>query len=141
MARSRRIDRVDVVALVIVKNERVLLERRKKDRKVDPGKIAIPGGHVENGESLEQACKRELEEELGLECNDFRYVVSIPHDSTSEKQIVHYYSCENWKGVPKSREAESTFWISIKNLKCLDFEIDRTAIQISIEQKKQTDKV
>jgi ADP-ribose pyrophosphatase YjhB (NUDIX family) len=30
--------------------------------------VVVPGGHVESGESLEEACKRELKEELGLEC-------------------------------------------------------------------------
>ena len=136
MAQSEGLDRVDVVALIVQKNNKVLLERRKKNRKVDPGKIAIPGGHVESSETLEQACKRELEEELGLECSHFRHVVTYPHDTVSEKQMVHYYSCENWTGVPKSREAETIFWASIGNLRRLDYEIDRRAIKKCLKQTR-----
>lgn len=129
MASSKDMSRIDVVALIIRKDNEILVEKRKKDRRVDPGKTAIPGGHVDDPESLEQACARELKEELDLECSDFRFVTSIPHDTIFEKQMVHYYSCENWKGVPKSQEADSIFWTGVENLECLDFEIDKRAIR------------
>jgi mutator protein MutT len=133
--------RANVVALIVRKNDKVLLERRKKDRKVDPGKIAIPGGHVEGAETLEQTCKRELEEELGLECSNFRHVVTFPHDTVSEKQLVHYYSCEKWTGVPKNQEADTIFWASIENLECVDYEIDRRAIRKSLKLTRPSGKM
>lgn len=55
---------VDTVALIVEKEGRLLVERRKLTKETDPGKVAIPGGHVEGGESLEEACRRELKEEL-----------------------------------------------------------------------------
>ena len=33
---------------------------------VDPGFIAIPGGHTENEETPEEALRREMREELGI---------------------------------------------------------------------------
>jgi len=141
MVQSEGIDRVNVVALIVRRNSKVLLERRKKDRKVDPGRIAIPGGHVENAETLEQTCKRELEEELGLECSDFRHVATFPHDTVSEKQLVHYYSCENWTGIPTNREADTIFWASVENLKCLDFEIDRKAVRTALKRTRPSGKM
>jgi 8-oxo-dGTP diphosphatase len=140
MASSKNMNRVDVVALIIRKNSEILLEKRKKDRRVDPGKTVIPGGHVEDPESLEQACARELKEELDLECSNFRFVASVPHDTISEKQMVHYYSCENWSGVPKNREADAIFWTSVENLDCLDFAIDKRAVRQSLGQKNQSDR-
>jgi len=140
MASSKKMNRVDVVALIIRKNSEILLEKRKKDRRVDPGKTVIPGGHVEDPESLEQACARELKEELDLECSNFRFVASMPHDTISEKQIVHYYLCENWKGVPKNREADAIFWTSVENLDCLDFAIDKRAVRQSLGQTNQCDR-
>jgi mutator protein MutT len=134
MASSGDTNRVDVVALIVRKNNEILVEKRKRDRIVDPGKTAIPGGHVEDPESFEEACARELKEELDLDCSDFRFVASMPHDTISEKQMVHYYSCENWKGVPKNREADAIFWTSVENLECLDFEIDKRAIQRFLRQ-------
>lgn len=45
----------------------VLIERRDP-----PFGIAIPGGHVEYGETLEEAVRREMWEETGLELENLR---------------------------------------------------------------------
>ncbi len=34
----------------------------------------IPGGHVEPGEKITECCKRELFEEVGLDCSAFRFI-------------------------------------------------------------------
>lgn len=44
----------------------VLLIRRAADHDTEPGKWALPGGHVDTGETSEQAAYRELAEETGL---------------------------------------------------------------------------
>ena len=47
---------------------RVLLQLRSKDKRVQPGRWdTAVGGHVDPGESYEEAALRELQEELGLE--------------------------------------------------------------------------
>ena len=120
--------KVDVVALIICKGEKILLEKRKENRRNDPSKIAIPGGHVKKGESFLEACRRELEEELDLQCKEFTFVIEILHSTPSEEQVVHYYSCDNWKGTPKCIEAERIFWVDTERLESLDFEEDRQAV-------------
>lgn len=52
------------VAVVAIKNRKILLIHRFKDGR---DFWVIPGGSVESGESLEEAGKREIEEETGLE--------------------------------------------------------------------------
>ena len=120
-------DFVDTVALIVEKDGRLLVERRKLSKETDPGKVAIPGGHVEGSESLEEACRRELYEELGLTCDGFSFIVKLPHRTESEDQMVHYFSCDGWVGDPECHEAEEIFWIARGQLDALDFEIDRTA--------------
>ena len=51
---------VDVVVAVILDGNRFLVERRKKDAKVDPSIICLLGGHVKVNESLLEALKREM---------------------------------------------------------------------------------
>ncbi len=60
------------VGAIVVGKDGVLLGRRDKD----PGKglLSIPGGAVETGETQEQAVKREVLEETGVECDVLRFV-------------------------------------------------------------------
>lgn len=38
------------------------------------GRYTIPGGHIELGESMEQALKREINEETGLDIYDIKFI-------------------------------------------------------------------
>lgn len=48
----------------------VLLQQRALTKKKNPGKWAKTGGHVEAAETCEEAIKREVYEEIGLEVKD-----------------------------------------------------------------------
>jgi 8-oxo-dGTP diphosphatase len=121
-------ERVNIVALIIYKDGKILAEKRKSTRVDDPGKVIIPSGHVEAGETLEQACKRELKEETDLECDKFRYVTKLPNETKREHQMIHFYACEDWKGKLKSLEAETLFWLGPNELERIDYDIDIKAI-------------
>ncbi len=54
-----------VVAAIIVRESRVLICQRRRD-KAFPLKWEFPGGKVESGESLKDALTREILEELGV---------------------------------------------------------------------------
>ena len=50
MAPSAPMELLDCVAFLLVDGERFLVERRREDKVVDPGAVAIPGGHLEPGD-------------------------------------------------------------------------------------------
>ncbi|MDR0659357.1 MAG: NUDIX domain-containing protein [Prevotellaceae bacterium] len=54
-----------VGALVIDNKGRIFVQRRTPNRKLFPGCWDIVGGHVEVGETLEEALRREIQEETG----------------------------------------------------------------------------
>lgn len=57
--------------------------------------IQLPGGGVEEGETLEAACRRELSEETGLTCGRLIYLGSLYAASWLCNEITHvFYSDE-----------------------------------------------
>jgi 8-oxo-dGTP pyrophosphatase MutT (NUDIX family) len=51
---------------------RILLQERDEHAPVEPERWCFVGGAVEDGESVEAAAYRELEEETGIVCDDLR---------------------------------------------------------------------
>jgi len=64
--------RLIVVAVIYDERGRLLICKKPADRGVFPGQWGLPGGGVEHGELLEQALRREVREELGLEIENLR---------------------------------------------------------------------
>jgi mutator protein MutT len=104
---------VDTVAGILVRKGKVLVEKRRRDDSSDPGLVVIPGGHVKKGESLEKALKREMREELGIRVEETGFLVKRLYTaSDDERQRIHYFHVEKWKGRIRSREAERVYWES-----------------------------
>lgn len=76
------------VSVAVVRDERVLLVRR--GRAPSQGLYAFPGGKVEQGEMLEEAARRELKEETGLEAARLRPLREIFIEGSGEGHPVDY---------------------------------------------------
>lgn len=63
------------IGIVVVKGDQVLLCRRGKPPNV--GSWTLPGGAQELGETCEQAARRELLEECGLEVGDLHFCAHV----------------------------------------------------------------
>lgn len=57
--------------------DRALLIRRAHEP--GRGKLGLPGGFIDNDESIEAGLRREVREEVGLELGDIDYLVSHPN--------------------------------------------------------------
>ena len=131
--------KVTGVGFIVMDGDKILVERRRDELKDDASRmVTIPGGHVEEGESLEDACMRELEEELGLQCDSLTFLWKAPHSTPHEDQMVHYFICNNWRGTPVNYEAEEIFWISLDEKDLLGFDIDREAVRMLIGQLRKS---
>jgi 8-oxo-dGTP diphosphatase len=108
----------ECVSGVLLMNGAVLVEKRRVDDDADPGKVLLPGGHVERGESLKQALVREMRAELGIRVDEtIPLAVRYYTASNGERQRIHYFQIKAWTGKVVSTEAESVFWESaLKNL-------------------------
>jgi 8-oxo-dGTP diphosphatase len=103
----------DCVSGVLIVDRQVLVEKRRVDDEADPGRVMLPGGHVEKDESLEEALKREMKEELGIIVGKADPVrVRYYTASDGERQRIHYFHIRDWDGQIESNEAERVYWES-----------------------------
>ncbi len=119
----------ETVSFILIREGKILVERRRIDRVNDPGAVVVPGGHIEPGESHVDAVKRELNEELGVKCNKFRYYERMLCKSDTEYQLNSWYICEDWIGEPKATEAEEILYLTGDELDRLSLANDRKVIK------------
>ncbi len=114
-----------VDAIVLTKQpDRILLIQRKKDPFA--GMWALPGGFIEMDETLEQACRRELEEETGLvaeKLTQFKAFGDIHRDPRHRTISVVFYTLLKTPEKPKGMDdAADAKWFSLHHLPPLAFD-------------------
>lgn len=77
---------VSVGAFIINDRSEVLLMKRSQNAKNEKGKWEAPGGAVEFGEKLEDAIRREMREELGIEIDILKQWTAKDHIIPEDKQ-------------------------------------------------------
>jgi 8-oxo-dGTP diphosphatase len=108
------------VGLIIIKGKKVLLGKRRGSH--GHGEYASTGGHLENGETLEECVMRELREEAGpdIQIKNLRFVRLINLRKYAPKHYIDIGFIAEWKsGEPKvmeSNKKESWDWYDMDNL-------------------------
>jgi 8-oxo-dGTP diphosphatase len=97
---------------------RVLLGHRAPARTYFPNVWDVPGGHCEQGESLDETLVRELEEELAITPTRWRLIreISAFVPGSSELVELHLFEVTAWRGEPVNRATEEhdvIAWFSI----------------------------
>ncbi len=128
-----------------------LLEYEKKIlftvRNQDPGKglLDLPGGFTDPGESAEEALRREIMEELGIQLGELEYLGSSPN--IYPYKGTEYTSCDcifltNISEMPQSFEVEEISNILLLHpedvpISEIPFASVRNAIALYIEKKRR----
>jgi isopentenyldiphosphate isomerase/intracellular septation protein A len=91
----------------------IFLQKRSKHKEIQPGKwdTAI-GGHIKSGESVEQALRRESEEEQGISMANFHPLFRYVMKNEIESELVHGFLLqEEGPFYPNPVEIEEArFW-------------------------------
>lgn len=107
----------DIVNGLLLRDQRVLMAYRSPLRKSYPGSWSFPGGHVEAGETIDQALTRELSEEIGVTAKTWSFLQRFDDLSVDPKRSVtfHFYKIDEWSGNPTNIGGEHTEirWIKL----------------------------
>ena len=114
-----RSGRHKVAAAALISDGRVLLCRRRPDLDWYPDVWDLVGGHIEEGESSEQAVVRECWEELGIRVTALVHVAA----ETSADADIDLFAVSAWVGEPANhapQEHAAIAWFSVEELPRLD---------------------
>jgi len=101
---------------IIQKGDRVLLGMKKQG--FGKGWWNGFGGKVEEGEELDEAAKREIDEEIKVKVNALEERGVLYFSFLGDPKIleVHIYSVTEFKGEPQETKEMRPVWFEIKNI-------------------------
>ena len=85
------------------------------------GMWEFPGGKIEPGESSENALKREIQEELGVDIVIEDLICTTEYDYPSFHLTMHCYLCSVASGDIELREHKSARWLTAETLDSVEW--------------------
>ncbi|MBP5688867.1 MAG: 8-oxo-dGTP diphosphatase MutT [Muribaculaceae bacterium] len=112
--------RIEVVAAIIRDDEgRIFATQRGYGAMKDGWEF--PGGKMEEGETPEQALKREISEELAAEIAVDDFLCTVEWDYTDFHLTMHCYWCRVESGELTLKEHEAARWLTIDQIDSVDW--------------------
>lgn len=119
---------VGIGAVIINKDKKIFLHKRGKKARNEKGKWGSPGGTLRFGETFEEAVKREMKEEFGVDIEPVDIFETFNHKIPDDKQhwvaIAFVYKIK--KGKPKIMETdkcEKIGWFTMEEMEKMDLTI------------------
>lgn len=108
------------VYLVLIKNNKLLIQRRYKTGWMD-GRYSLISGHLEKGETAFKAMVRETKEESGLNLQekDLKVIHVLHRKSEDYEYIDIFFMANRWKGNPQVIERDKSdklVWVPLNKL-------------------------
>lgn len=129
-----------VAAFIITDDGKLLVCKRAKEPA--KGTFDLPGGFVDNNETVEEAVKRELKEELSAVVVHLNYLFSIPntylYSGLSIPTMDLFFECklENYKELKAADDVAGFEFIPVNELNPPDFGLDSIQKAIAILKDK-----
>lgn len=103
--------------ILLVKNNKVLLQKAAEDKKIFPGHYNGIGGHIERYEDVLAGALRELKEEAGITCDDLCLAGSIMIDVNVDTGILLFvFTGSKITGGLIPSEEGTLHWVKIDQL-------------------------
>ena len=105
---------IDVVASIIVESGRLFVAERGYGEW--QGYYELPGGKIEEGETHENALKREIAEELETEIRVEHLVETVEYDYPQFHLTMHCYLCQVQRGKLTLVEHSDAKWVDAEEV-------------------------
>lgn len=100
----------EVAVGVLLRSDGALLLSTRPPGKAYAGYWEFPGGKIEAGETVEQALRRELIEELGVTIGPAEVWKVTEHDYPHALVRLHWCKVWEWSGEFEMREGQTMAW-------------------------------
>lgn len=111
--------KIEVVAAIIIDKEKVFATQRGYGEFKDGWEF--PGGKMEQGETPQQALKREIQEELDTEIEVGELLDTVEYDYPSFHLTMHCFLCTIKSGDLVLKEHEAAKWLTRETLDSVDW--------------------
>lgn len=109
--------RIHIVAGIIFNQDKSQIFITKRPDNLHKGGFQeFPGGKVEEGESVEQAMTRELEEEIGIKVTEQHLFEHLEYDYPEKSLKFDFIVISNFNNEPYGKEGQEGHWVDIAKL-------------------------
>ena len=107
----------NAIGVAVIWNDQglILIDRRPPEGLLG-GLWEFPGGKIEPGETVEACIQREIREELDLEVEVGKHLITINHSYTHFHVMLHVHHCRYLGGEPKPIACDEIRWVSLSEL-------------------------
>ena len=105
---------IEVVAAIIRRDDKIFATQRGYGEWKDWWEF--PGGKVEQGETSEDALKREIREELSADISVDQFFCTVDYDYPAFHITMHCYLCQLISDAPHLNEHEAARWLNQNEL-------------------------
>lgn len=109
-----------VLAYIRKDDQYLMLFRSKKKKDINKGKWIGIGGHIESGESKEQALVREIKEETGLDVIHYEYRGELLFVNNDFEEVMYLYLVDEVSGNLIECDEGELSWIKKDDLMSLN---------------------
>ncbi len=113
--------RVHVAVGVITDPSGAILIAQRPSHLHQGGFWEFPGGKVESGETVIDALKRELQEELGVTVHEMRPLIRVPYDYPEKSVLLDVWRVVSFSGEARGCEGQPVKWVSRHSLTDFNF--------------------